>query len=103
LNFPIEFFGFFTILNYNSLIQTGGKMNSKGFITGILLGGLAGGLAALLYTPYSGRKMRRVLNRKKDDIMDEVKDYVETAEEAIRDSKKKVETILNDARKMVAL
>ena len=35
--------------------------------------------------------------------MEDVKDYVETAEEAIRESKKKVETILNDAKKMVTI
>ena len=42
-------------------------MNGKasGFLTGILLGGLLGGVTALLYAPYSGRKMRKVLKIKK--------------------------------------
>lgn len=78
-------------------------MNGKGFITGILIGGIAGGIAALLYAPYSGKKLRKVLGKKKNYLMDEVKDYVETAEDAIKESKKRVESILNDARKMVAI
>jgi len=76
------------------------------FLTGFLAGGLVGSIAALLYSPISGKKLRRKLSNVKDDFADEVNEYYETgkekAEEMIKESKKKTEHLIDEAKKLVS-
>lgn len=80
------------------------KMN--GFLSGLLVGGVIGGFLALLYTPVSGKKMRRKISRTADNLIEDVNDIVETGkhkfEGLVRDSKKRVTNILDDARKIAS-
>lgn len=70
-------------------------------INGFLVGAVVGSAIALLFTPMPGKKLRKQISKKKDDLMDDVKDYVETAEDYIKDGTKKAETLLNEARKII--
>ncbi|MCU7495648.1 MAG: YtxH domain-containing protein [Ignavibacteria bacterium] len=74
---------------------------TMGFVYGILLGGIAGGITALLYTPVSGKKMRKQIIKKKDDIMEDMNDYYEAVEDVIKDGKKRAESIIEDARNII--
>ncbi len=79
---------------------------SNGFITGLLIGGVVGSALAMLYTPFTGKKFRKKISNKTDDIIDDVNDLVdagkEKAEEVIKESKKKAETLIDDAKKIVS-
>jgi len=76
------------------------------FLTGFLAGGLVGSIVALLYSPMSGKKLRRKISNVKDDFADEVNEYYETgkekAEEMIKESKKKTEHLIDEAKKLVS-
>ncbi len=78
---------------------------SNGFIKGLLIGGLIGAAAAMLFAPMSGKRLRKKISHKKDDILDDVNQYVETgkekAEELFRGGKEKVESLIEDAKKIV--
>jgi gas vesicle protein len=80
------------------------KLN--GFITGLLIGGVVGSALAMLYTPFTGKKLRKKISSKADDLMEDVNDIVdagkEKAEEVIKGGKKKAESIIDDARKIVS-
>ncbi|MGE5410850.1 MAG: YtxH domain-containing protein [Clostridiales bacterium] len=73
-----------------------------GFFTGILLGGVVGGIVALLYTPLPGKKLRKQISRKTDEIIDDMNDYYQVVEDMIKDGRKKAESLIDDARKIVA-
>ena len=80
------------------------KLN--GFITGLLIGGVVGSALAMLYTPFTGKKLRKKISNKTDDIIGDVNDIVdagkEKAEEVIKESKKKAESLIGDAKKIVS-
>ncbi len=77
-----------------------------GFVSGILVGGVIGGVIAMLYTPISGKKMRKKISRTTDNIIDDVNEIVETSRDKfdsiLRDGKRKATTLLDDAKKMVS-
>ncbi len=52
-------------------------MSGKGFALGALLGGLVGGMTALLYAPKSGKKMRKVVTKRYQQVSDEAHDLME--------------------------
>ena len=78
---------------------------SNGFVKGLVIGGIIGAAAAMLFAPMSGKRLRKKIGRKKDDILDDVNEYVETgkekAEELFREGKEKVESLIEDAKKIV--
>jgi len=80
--------------------------NISAFIKGLLVGRLVGGIIALLYSPMSGKKLRRKISNVKDDFVDEVNEYYETgkekAEEMIKESKKKADHLIDEAKKLVS-
>ena len=77
-----------------------------GFVSGLLVGGIIGSVLAMLYTPLSGKKMRRNISKKTDNIIDDVNDFVETGKDKVdgilKDGKKKANTIIDDAKKIVS-
>jgi gas vesicle protein len=81
------------------------KENDKSvvFLTGLLIGGILGTVVAMLYTPVSGKKLRRKISAAKDDFVEDIGEYVETgkekAEELIKEGKKKAENIFDEAKK----
>lgn len=76
------------------------------FLTGLLIGGIIGSITALIYSPISGKKLRKKISHVKDDIVEEINDYYETgkekAEELIKESKKKADNLIEEARKIVS-
>jgi len=80
------------------------KMN--GFLTGLLVGGIIGSALAMLFTPITGRRLRKKISQKTDDIIEDVNSYIETgkekAEEFIKEGKRKTESIINEAKKLVS-
>ncbi len=86
-----------------------GKDNSNGvssFFTGLIVGGVLGSILAMLYTPVTGKKMRKKISKTADGLVDDVNDYIETgkdkADELIKDGKKKASTIIDDVKKIVS-
>jgi gas vesicle protein len=77
--------------------------SAKSFMLGVITGGVVGGLIALLYAPKSGKRLRRDIMEKKDDIMDDVEHYIastkDKAARLVTDGKKKAESIIDDAVK----
>jgi len=80
--------------------------NINGFLYGLLVGGVIGGVLAMLYTPVSGKKMRKKISRTADNLIEDVNDIVETGKHKfdglVRDSKKRATNILDDTRKIVS-
>lgn len=78
----------------------------SGFVTGALVGGVIGSVIAMLYTPISGKKMRRKISKTTDNLIDDVNDIVETSRDKfdsiLKDSKRRATTILDDARRIVS-
>jgi gas vesicle protein len=50
----------------------------EGFIKGIILGGIIGGVLGILYAPQSGRKTRKDINRKAEELLTQAKEDYET-------------------------
>lgn len=75
----------------------------KKFLIGMLTGTITGALLALLYAPKSGKKLRRDIGRKKDELIDNAEDYLDSAKlkasEIIAESRKKAETMISEAKK----
>ncbi len=73
------------------------------FFTGVLMGSVIGAVLAMLYTPVTGKKLRRNISRTTGDILDDVNDYIETgkdkADEILKDGKKKADEIIKDGKK----
>ena len=76
------------------------------FFTGLLIGGVLGSVLAMLYTPVTGKKLRRNISRTTGDLLDDVNDYIETtkekADELVKDGKKKASSIIDEAKKIVS-
>lgn len=49
----------------------------EGFIKGIILGGVIGAVIGILYAPQSGRKTRKDINRKAEELLTEAKEEYE--------------------------
>ncbi len=84
------------------------KDNQKysAFVTGFFAGGLIGSIFAMLYTPMSGKKLRRKISNAKEDLIEDMNEYYETgkekAEEIVKESKKKAEHLIEEAKKLVS-
>ncbi len=81
------------------------ERNTKSFIGGLITGGVLGGLAGILFAPKSGKELRKDINNKKDEILDESDMMLENAKERawdiISEAKKKATNLIDDARSKV--
>lgn len=74
------------------------KNKLGGFIAGLLIGGIAAGTTAILYTPVSGKKLRKKINRAKEDLVEDMNEYIETGKEYFADKRKRAEEMITQAK-----
>jgi len=81
------------------------KRNTRIFLGGLITGGVIGTLAGLLLAPKSGKKLRRDLSNKAEEIIDHTGKVLENAgdiaSDIISDAKKQAEKIINDGKKKI--
>lgn len=70
------------------------KERANGFLFGLMIGSIVGGTLGLLYAPTSGKRLRRKIADKTDEI-------VEEAESMYESGKEKVEGLINNGKKKV--
>ncbi len=73
------------------------KLSGKGFALGALVGGLFGGMTALMFTPKSGKKMRKDMAKSYNRISDEAHDLMESFCDTSIDLAEKAKEIAEDA------
>jgi gas vesicle protein len=76
-----------------------GKMS--GILIGLTIGGIAGSVAAMLYTPMTGRKLRKKISKTTDNLLEDVNEYIETAGDMIKERRKQAESLIEDAKRLV--
>ncbi len=79
------------------------KLN--GLLTGVIIGGVIGSAVTLLFAPVSGKRMRKKISRTADDIVEEVNEYIDSsksmAENVIKESRKKADSLIQEAKKII--
>ncbi len=76
--------------------------SAGGFLLGVLVGGIIGGATAMMYTPMPGKKFRKRLAKTTDQILDDVNDYIEDANDVIKSKRKQAESIIDEAKRLVS-
>lgn len=69
------------------------RMDTKGFLAGLLLGGLAGASTMLLLAPQSGKRTRYQIQEKSIELRDQT---VKTVEDAVAQVRTKANQITNN-------
>ncbi|MDZ7763632.1 MAG: YtxH domain-containing protein [Melioribacteraceae bacterium] len=72
------------------------------FTSGLILGGIIGSVLGILYAPDSGKRTRKKIQRKSDELVDDVVKYAhqsrDRAEEIVEDGRKRVEELMEEAK-----
>ena len=80
--------------------------SNNDFLSGLIVGGLLGSAFALLFAPQSGKKLRRKIANRSEDIIEDLSEYYEAgkdkADKVIKDSKAKAKTVIDSARSLVS-
>jgi gas vesicle protein len=75
------------------------------FFLGVIVGSFIGGVTALLLAPTSGKKLRRKISNKAEDLYEDAQEKYEAgkdkAEELYKEGKKRVSSVVEDAKKIV--
>ncbi len=75
------------------------------FASGLILGGVIGSIVGILYAPDSGKRTRKRIYRKSDELVDDVVKYAhqsrDKAEEIVEDGKKRVEELIEETRSLL--
>lgn len=75
------------------------------FTTGLLLGGVIGIVAGILYAPDSGKRTRRKIQRRSEELVDDAVKYAkqsrDRAEEILEEGKERVEELVDEAKKIL--
>jgi gas vesicle protein len=89
----------------------------KGMLLGFLAGSVVGALVALLYAPKTGKDLRAEIKHKTGELKNQTEEYMRSArlkaldiinegkersDRLVSDAKKKAETILGDADKLMS-
>lgn len=81
------------------------EKKTKSFIGGLITGGILGGLAGILFAPKSGKKLRRDISDKSNEIAEETAHLIETAKKKsskiIYEAKEKTEDLLEDVKRKI--
>lgn len=81
------------------------EKKSKSFLGGLITGGLLGGLAGILFAPKSGKKLRRDISEKSNELLDDTVHLIENTKKksskVISDAKEKAEDLLEDVKKKI--
>lgn len=75
------------------------------FASGLLLGGVIGAVVGILYAPDSGKRTRKRIHRKSDELVDDVVKYAQQsrdkAEQIVEDGKKRVDELLEESKALL--
>ena len=75
----------------------------RAFFTGLVAGGIIGTVFALLCAPTSGKKLRKKIGDKTENLIGEAEEFYEVGkgktEKIIKESKKKATVILDEGKK----
>ena len=75
---------------------------AKGLLVGFLSGAVVGTSAALLFAPKSGKKLRRDINHKAQDLKDDTNEFINSAKEKalsiLNEGITKAEGMVSDAK-----
>lgn len=75
------------------------------FASGLLLGGVIGAVVGILYAPDSGKRTRKRIHRKSDELVDDVVKYAQQsrdkAELIVEDGKKRVDELLEESKALL--
>lgn len=81
------------------------QRNKVIFLEGLFAGAILGVFAGLIFSPKSGKKFRRDISDKTDEILDDtnrlIKKAKERASDIISDAAKKAEKMIEEGRKKV--
>lgn len=81
------------------------KKDTRIFLGGLITGGLIGAVAGLLLAPESGKRLRRSLSKKADEIIDDTGEVLENAgdiaSKIISDAKKQADNLIRDGKKKI--
>jgi gas vesicle protein len=73
------------------------KNGSMKFVEGLMIGGAVAATVALLYAPKSGKKLRKDIRRKSNELIDDAEsrfdDIQEMAENVVDDAEKRIKKI----------
>ena len=76
------------------------------FLTGLIAGGVIGSLIALLFAPTSGKKLRKKITDKAENLIEGAEEIYESgkekADELIKEGKRKATGIIEDAKKKIS-
>ena len=79
--------------------------NTKSAVLGFLAGGIIGGSIALLYAPKTGREMRKQINKKKNEMINDAGEYIDIAKTKVvdmySDGRDKVLDIISTGRETI--
>jgi len=73
-----------------------------GFMLGILVGGLVGSAVAMLYTPMTGKKLRKQIAKTTDNLLEDVNDYIDAANDMIKERSKQAESLIDEAKRLIS-
>jgi len=75
----------------------------RAFFTGLVAGGIIGTVFALLYAPTSGKKLRKKISDKTENLIGEAEEFYESGKEKtekiIKEGKKKATVIIDEGKK----
>ena len=75
----------------------------RAFFTGLVAGGIIGTVFALLYAPTSGKKLRKKISDKTEDLIGEAEEFYEVGKEKtekiIKESKKKASEMFDEGKR----
>ena len=77
-----------------------------GFLEGLLIGGAIASVFTLLYAPKSGKKLRRDIQKRTNDlsgeVVDKYKDLQKKAENLLSETEKRIQKIISEGESVLS-